>query len=145
MNILALDPAEKFGWAVDRRIYGTWNFKLARDESFSYKLIRFESKLKEIVEAKNINCIVFERPSGCSSAALMSHAKFIGVIEVFCTKNNIPYKGYSASEIKKYATGRGNASKKDMIKQAIKTLGYRGKDDNEVDALWILELHKADN
>lgn len=143
--ILALDPAEKFGWALDRNTYGTWNFKLGRDESFSYKLIRFEKKLQEICEFKKVSMVVFERPSGIHAAALMSHAKFLAVIEMYCTKNNIPYKGYSAPEIKKFATGKGNAGKKDMILKAQEELQYKGNDDNEVDALWILELFKAEN
>lgn len=137
--LLALDPAENFGWSVEGSC-GTWNFKLKRDESFSYKLLRFEDKLAEIVKMKNINVVAFERPSGQNSAALMSHSKFIAVIEMFCTKNNIPYVGYSASEIKKHATGKGNSGKPLMIAAAKDKLGYEGNDDNEADALWIYDL-----
>jgi Holliday junction resolvasome RuvABC endonuclease subunit len=144
LNLLALDPAEKFGWAVDG-LFGTWDFKLKRDESFSFKLLRFEDKLVEIIKLKNINMVVFERPSGIHSAALMSHSKFIAVIEMYCTKNNIPYKGYSATEIKKHATGKGNAGKSMMIEAAREKFKYEGNDDNEVDALWIYDLFITDN
>ena len=45
-------------------------------------------------------------------------------------------------------TGKGNASKQQVI-DAIKALGYHPKDDNEADALALLELirkqHKKDN
>ena len=47
---------------------------------------------------------------------------------------------FSATEIKKHATGKGNASKPMMIEAARNKLGYTGADDNEADALWILDL-----
>lgn len=144
MKILALDPAEKFGWAISRNLYGTWSFKLSRDESFAMKLIRMKAKLKEIIETEKIDIVVFERPSGRMPAAIMSHAKFVAIVEIYCTENNIPYKGYSANEIKKFASGKGNCNKQVMLEEAKRQLGYPGKDDNEADALWLLELAKSD-
>ena len=143
-NVLALDPAEKFGWAVSRDLYGVWDFKLKRDESFSMKLVRFRSRLTKLVEEAEIDYIVFERVSGRFSGAIASHSKFVAVIELFCEDNEIPYKGYSAKEVKKFATGNGNAGKPKMIANAKAKLKYKGDDDNEADALWILELAKYD-
>jgi len=41
--------------------------------------------------------------------------------------------------LKKYATGRGNARKPDMLDAARSRLGWRGSnDDNVIDALWLL-------
>lgn len=39
--------------------------------------------------------------------------------------------------LKKYATGRGNASKNEVLVSAVRRLGYTGCDDNEADALWL--------
>ena len=139
-RILALDPAEKFGWSVSNRIFGCWNFAIKRDQSFGIKLIKFKSKLHATVKAHKIDLIVFERVSGHHSAAIMSHSKFIAVIEIYCLENNIPYQGYSAPAIKKDATGKGNCGKPEMIKAAQDRLGYQGTDDNEADALWLLNL-----
>jgi Holliday junction resolvasome RuvABC endonuclease subunit len=149
MKILAIDPAEKTGWATNtgakgKFLWGTWDFKLRRDESFGMKLIRFKSKILEIVKTEKIDLIFFERPSGFRAAAVMSHSKFVGVIELIGIELEIPTKGYSAKEIKKFATNNGNAGKKLMIQAAIKKLGYRGGNDNEADALWILEFAKND-
>lgn len=142
--LLALDPAEKFGWAISNDLYGTWNFKLKKDESFSMKLIRLRAKLKEMLHLNSISIVVFERPSGHHANAIISHSKFVGIIEMLCTEENIPYKGYSAKEIKKFATNNGNAGKPLMIKKAQELLGYKGEDDNEADALWLLNLAKQD-
>lgn len=148
MKILAFDPAEKFGWAIgdnNSNQHGMWDFKLKRDENFAFKLIRFKEKLMKLYYAEKPDFIVYERVSGINSAAIMSHSKFVAIIEVFCTENNIPFKGYSASEIKKHATGIGNAGKKEMLKVAIKKYGYRGNDDNVADAICLLKLAIEDN
>ena len=47
--------------------------------------------------------------------------------------------GIPVGTIKKHATGKGNASKEMMIEAARKKLGYKDDDDNEADALWILD------
>lgn len=148
MNILAIDPAEKTGWATNAGNkdveWGMWDFKLKRDENFAFKLIRFKAKLEEAIKKYKIDLLVFERVSGVSSVAIMSHAKFVGVMEVMCTESGLPFKGYSAGEIKKHATGKGNAGKKEMLKKAIKDYGYRGKDDNEADAICLLKFAEDD-
>jgi Holliday junction resolvasome RuvABC endonuclease subunit len=136
-NVLAIDPAEKTGWACSDGTYGLWDFKLKRDENFAMKLIKFKKEFVAKIQ-------VFESVSGRMSAAIMSHSKFVGVMEVWCTENNIPYKGYHAKEIKKHATGNGNANKNLMVKTAIKKYGYRGSDDNVADAICLLNLAKDD-
>lgn len=42
--------------------------------------------------------------------------------------------------VKKYATGRGNAPKVDVVVAARDRLGYEGTDDNEADALWLRQI-----
>lgn len=148
MKILAFDPAEKFGWAIgdkDSNQHGMWDFKLKRDENFAFKLIRFKEKLTTMYNAEKPDFIVYERVSGINSAAIASHSKFVAIIEVFCTENDIPFKGYSATEIKKHATGKGNAKKQDMLKVAIRKYGYRGADDNVADAICLLKFAIEDN
>lgn len=144
IKILAIDPAEKTGWAVSKTEYGLWNLKPGRDESFSYKLLKFKTRLKEIIMMQGITIVVYERPSGHHANAVISHSKLVGVIELYCTENNIPFKGYSAPEIKKFATGKGNSNKEKMIAAAKQKLGYQGEDDNEADALWLWMLAADD-
>ena len=42
-------------------------------------------------------------------------------------------------DIKRLATGRGNAEKHEMVAAARARLGFEGDDDNTADALWLLE------
>ena len=68
-------------------------------------------------------------------------AQLQAVIEIHCHDCRIDYKGYSPGEIKKYATGKGNASKDVMLAAARER--WRDIDvidDNHADALWLLDL-----
>lgn len=44
------------------------------------------------------------------------------------------------SSLKKYATGRGNAKKEEMLASAIRRLDYAGSSFDEADALWLREM-----
>lgn len=146
MNILAIDPATVCGWATSDGNYGTWDLSIRKDESAGMKWLRFQSKLHTIRKnyIDGIQVVVYERPGGRHAGALIHHAKLVGILESFCADMGIEYRGYSASEIKKLATGKGNASKQDVLLAAQTKLNYVGDDYNEADALWLLELVKRD-
>ena len=144
LRILALDPATKCGYAISRELYGVWNLTPKRDESVGMRLIRLRSKLNEVIKAERINLVVFERPGGRNSGAIIVHSELQGQIKTVCEDLKIEYRGYSSQEIKKFATGKGNSGKPLMIKAAKDQLGYSGDNDNEADALWLLELAKHD-
>jgi len=144
IKILAIDPASILGWAVSRTMYGIWDLKTRKDESMGMKLIRLNSKLNEIHSQYPLDLVVYERPGGFHTVAIIHQSKLIGKIEEWCEANKVEYRGYSSKEIKKYATTKGNAGKPAMILAARLKLGYPGKDDNEADALWLLELAKSE-
>jgi len=98
--------------------------------------------LNEACQLHGVTVIGYEKPGGRNYRALVLHSKLVGEIEKYCEENDIEYRGYSAGEIKKFATGKGNSGKPAMIAAAQEKLGYTGEDDNEADALWILELLK---
>ena len=64
----------------------------------------------------------------------------------WCEHHKIPYQGVPVGTIKKHATGKGNASKEDMI-AAMVGMGYQVTDDNVADALALLHwaLSEVDN
>lgn len=140
VRILAIDPASMLGWAISETEYGTWDLRTRKDESMGMKLIRLRSKLNEVYEAYQFDCIAYERPAGRHANSIIHEAKLVGKIEEWCEENKVQYKAYSATEIKKFATGKGNAGKPQMVEAAQKKLEYEGNDDNEADALWILKL-----
>lgn len=142
MKILAIDQASNCGWCCGQDLYGVWDLNTRKDESSGMKMIRFRSKLKEVVDSQEIQLIVYERVSGFHKNAIIHASKMVAIIETFCEERGIAYKAYSAAEIKKFATGKGNAKKEAMIKAAKDKFGYTGNDDNEADAIHIYHLTK---
>lgn len=142
MNILALDPATKCGWAHSAGPSGTFDLSIRRDESAGMRLIRLEGKLNDVKGGSGIDLVVYEAARNCApkmQGALVVQAMLQGVLVAWCEKNGIQYRGYSPSEIKKHATGKGNAGKDQMIAAAKQKFNFTG-DDNESDALWLLDL-----
>ena len=144
LRILALDPATHCGYAVGRHLYGVWDLTPKRDESIGMRLIRFRAKMNEILASEHINLVVFERPGGMHKAPIIVQSEIQGQIKVICEDHKIQYRAYSSQEIKKFATGKGNCNKALMVSMAQSKLGYIGNNDNEADALWLLELAKSD-
>lgn len=138
MNLLALDIATKTGWKT-RTSSGVWDFKNKRGESDGMRVLRFKAKFKEVIELEDIDLIAFERPAGQHKSSIMVASEMIGVLKEFCVDNDIQYAVHSASEIKKFATGKGNANKQAMVDSAI-SLGYSPEDDNEADAIHLYRL-----
>lgn len=143
MRILALDIATKTGWRTETSS-GVWDFsKSKRGDSYGMRLIRFKSSLKEILDLEEIDIVVYERPAGMFKSSIIVASEMIGVLIALCEERGIQYTAYSATEIKKFATGKGNAKKQDMIDAAI-SLGFNPADDNEADAIHLYNLAKKD-
>jgi len=141
-NILALDIATKTGWRT-KTSSGVWDLKPNRGESEGMRVVRFKSKVKELILLEKINLVAYERPAGMHKSSIMVASEMVGVLKDLCIEMNVELSCYSASEIKKFATGKGNASKELMIADAIKK-GFNPKDDNEADAIHLYNLVVSD-
>jgi Holliday junction resolvasome RuvABC endonuclease subunit len=140
-KILALDVATKTGFCTETAS-GVWDFNLKRDESSGMRLIRFKSKLKELIALEEISLIVFERSQGMHQNAVITQSELHGCLKLYCEENKIEYRAFSPGEIKKFATGKGNANKDAMIKAVVEKYGKTPKDDNEADAIHLFHLAK---
>lgn len=138
-NILGLDISTKTGFAT-KSASGVWDFSIKRDESSGMRLIRFKSKLTEMIQLHGIKLIAFERSSGQYQSTVIVQSELHGVLKIVCEENKIEYRAYSAKEIKKFATGKGNSGKPLMIEAAKKKYGVEPIDDNHADALHIYHL-----
>jgi len=141
-KILALDIATKTGWRT-ATASGVWDLKPNRGESEGMRVVRFKSKVKEIIALEGINLVSYERPAGMHKSSIMVAAQMVGVLLDLCIELNVDVACYSANEIKKFATGKGNAGKPLMIQAAI-DLGFNPKDDNEADAIHLYNLTVKD-
>ena len=60
-----------------------------------------------------------------------------GAVRVELIRASDPYVLVPPATLKKYATGRGNATKADMAVALYKRFGLELDDDNQVDAFWL--------
>jgi len=152
MKILALDPATHCGWCLwdgTQYLSGTWDLSVRRDESGGMRLVRFRGKLAEVFrECAPIDAVVFEAARNGNpkmQGALVVQSELQGVLKLFCEQAPVEYRGYSPSEIKRHATGKGNANKLTMLAAArAKWAGYAFADDNEADARWLCNLARQE-
>jgi crossover junction endodeoxyribonuclease RuvC len=62
----------------------------------------------------------------------------LATLTAWCEHHQVPYQGVPVGTIKRHATGKGNAGKTEVI-AAMKALGHPVTDDNEADALALLQ------
>lgn len=143
-TILALDLGTTTGWALMARdgsiTSGTESFKPHRFEGGGMRFLRFKRWLTEIKQTSDgIDAVYFEevrRHLGVDAAH--AYGGFMAQLTAWCEHHQIPYQGVPVGTIKKHATGKGNASKGEMI-AAAKARGHLPADDNEADALALLD------
>ena len=142
-TILALDLGTTTGWALrspDGAITsGTQSFRPQRFEGGGMRFLRFKRWLTELkAHADGIDSLHFEEVRRhVSTDAAHVYGGFLATLTSWCEHHQIPYQGVPVGTIKKHATGKGNASKDEMI-TAMRRLGHVPTDDNEADALALL-------
>jgi Holliday junction resolvasome RuvABC endonuclease subunit len=145
-KILALDLGTKTGWAIKSQnqiTSGTIEFKPSRFEGGGMRYLRFQKWLEEINQLTDgIDLVYFEevrRHLGVDASH--AYGGFLAYLTGWCEEKNpkIPYLGIPVKAIKKHITGNGN-SKKEVVIEAVKKLGFNPKDDNEADSLALLDL-----
>ena len=149
-TILALDLGTTTGWALrgsDGHITsGSESFRPQRFEGGGMRFLRFKRWLTELKAVTNgIDALHFEEVRRhVSTDAAHAYGGFLATLTAWCEHHQIPYQGVPVGTIKKHATGKGNASKDEMVASA-RARGHAPADDNEADALallhWAIEQH----
>ena len=135
--ILALDLGTTTGWAMSHPVIsGTLCFKAKSFESASMRYVHFRNWLHTLARPSVVYYEEVRAHKGADAAHV--YGGMLAVLHMWCEDYDVPYCGVPVGSIKSHATGRGNASKDQMI-QAAQARGWMPKDDNEADALWILD------
>ena len=141
---LALDLGTSTGWALrtaDGGIAsGTQSFKPGRFEGGGMRYLRFRRWLTELKATQDaLGAVYFEevrRHLGVDAAH--AYGGFLATLTAWCEHHQIPYAGVPVGTIKKHATGKGDASKEEMI-AAARARGNDPEDANAADALALLD------
>lgn len=146
-NILALDLGTTMGWALRNAgviQHGFISFKGHRYEGGGMRYLRFGRWLSEVAASAQVSAVYFEevrRHAGVDAAHV--YGGLLATLTAWCESRDIPYQGVPVGTIKRHATGKGNASKEQVI-AAMRALGHPVADDNEADALALLHLAMAE-
>jgi Holliday junction resolvasome RuvABC endonuclease subunit len=143
MKILALDLGTKTGWAIGPSVVsGTWTNKAGRYDGGGMRYLRFRAWLTEVkAQAGGLDAVYFEEVRNhAGTDAAHVYGGFLAHLTAWCEEQvpKLPYQGVPVGTIKKHVTGKGNASKGQMIEWATSHLGRPVGDDNEADAVAIL-------
>lgn len=142
-GILALDLGTKTGWSFLKNAKitsGTKDFKGSRFSGGGMRFLLFKNFLESLNKDNEVNIVFFEeirRHKGVDAAHV--YGGFLSHLTAWCEEKSIPYKGVGPAAIKKFVTGKGNASKQEVI-ESIKHMGFDPEDDNEADSLALLLL-----
>lgn len=138
-RILALDLGGTTGWALqdpDGKVL-TGVAKFLGTVETGRRWIRLHSWLKAF---SDVELIVYEEPF-----VHFKHRSGIGisygfrtVVEFYAAEIEVRCLGVAPRQLKAWATGNGNASKRQMALYA-RSSGWQMTDDNEIDARWLLE------
>jgi len=101
------------------------------------RLHRFRGLAERWAEMADL--VVLEGYSYGSPAKAHDIGEMGGVVRLFVWYRRTPLVVLSPTQRARLATGKGNAKKEAVLVEAVRRLGYQGADNNEADALWLLE------
>ncbi|WP_342269444.1 crossover junction endodeoxyribonuclease RuvC [Rickettsia endosymbiont of Orchestes rusci] len=143
-TILALDLGTVAGWALHDKsggiTSGTIDFKPNKFEGGGMVFLRFRQWLVDLKNSEDgFDEVYFEAVRSHKGIdAAHKYGGFVAHLMAFCEHHQIPYRGVPVGTIKKHITGKGNATKYDVI-EAIKKKGFKPIDDNEADSLALMD------
>ena len=144
MRILTLDLATKTGyayWDGTRLVQsGTKEFVRERGESPGMRFLRFRAWLKEMeAVCPHLDLVVYEQAHHRGGAATEIGVGLVTHLQAWCAEHGIEHTKVHSATLKKSATGSGRASKADVIQAMQARWGVVVSDDNEADALALLD------
>jgi Holliday junction resolvasome RuvABC endonuclease subunit len=104
------------------------------------RYLRFTNWLTELDQLSGpIAAIWYEEVRAhAGTDAAHIYGGFLATLSAWAELRAVPYQGVAVGTIKRHATGKGNASKEAMI-AAARARGFAPADDNEADAIAILQ------
>lgn len=142
MSTLALDMATRTGWAVarDGELLRADVIHLPSKLGEGARLDAFKWWVRRTLRAYQVTRIVYEEAlPGAHRRGRLIGPSLRAVLLCEAFGYGIPVEGVYPSTLKKYATGKGNAPKADVIVAAYdRWPGADVRDDNQADALMLL-------
>lgn len=145
MRVVALDASlTAFGLADSARPTEPWVLKPPAALRSWPRIHWLYKAVMQVCEPADL--VVREGYAYHSTTNAVAAGELGGVIGYGLWARGTPLVTIAPSSLKKIATGVGKGPKAGVLVEAVKRLGYQGSDDNESDALWLLQaaLHHYD-
>lgn len=85
---------------------------------------------------QGVDLVVIEKPFNVKGYGQIL-IEVLGSVKMLCIVKGLEYVEVPQTVLKKFATGRGNAEKSDMVKQAFKEFRIDRETEDEVDSFWL--------
>ena len=152
-RILGLDPANRCGWAWSdgplgktgtQQISGVWDLAL-KSRQPGDRLQTLLENIRYVARRFGIDMIAYEdaRLGSHFFHVQAAHNELKAMIRLVAKELSVPLLPVNPRSLKKYATNWGKAQKWQMIRAARTILGAAPQDDNEADALWVLDYARS--
>lgn len=137
--------------AIDASLTST-GFAVWKDTAATVLLTRYRPPEKGLARlaaaytwaaalAEGCDLMVIEGYSfGSKNSRAHSTGEFGGVVRLAFYKAGVPVVEVPPSCLKKFAHGKGDASKEAVLVAAVRRLGYEGASNDEADARWLLTM-----
>lgn len=145
VRVLAIDPGTSCGWAIRDShglwMSGVWNLAPPRGSSPGTRYLYLLARLNEILSSVgSLDLVAVEQAHNRGGAATEYANGVVTHVQSWCAERGIEHAKIHSRNAKKLATGKGNASKDEMVDAArAKWPGYTFASDDECDARWIAE------
>jgi len=139
-TIMCLDLGGITGYAIGtesgRHINsGSSSMDSKRQESRGMKFRRFRTFLDTVLAKNNLGVVYYEEVKfHAGTMAAHAYGGYQAILQAWCDENEVDFMSVPFGQIKKHATGKGNAKKPAMI-EAMENKGHKIEDDNHADAL----------
>jgi len=141
MNLIGIDCGVHCGWASCNGGHvesGVQVFDTKRGESPGMRFLRFRRFLSELCALVQPALLVYEQAHHRGGAATELLVGMTTRVQETAAELGIEHQGVHSGTLKKWATGRGDASKADMVAAARERCAVDVGDDNEADALLLM-------
>lgn len=147
MRALALDMGSRCGWAIGKAgevcagqvCSGVWDIAPRRGESPGMRYLHLRAQLQSVRAAyPDLAAVFYEQAHHRGGAATEYAVGCVATVQAWCAEHGLEHAAVHSATIKKHATGKGNAPK-DAVMGAMRRRGFTPADDNEADALALLD------
>lgn len=139
-RVLGLDLSlTATGYAYNDEVVGVWSLQKLRGEA---RLVGLRDAI--MLVAHDADVVVLEGYAFGRGFQAHHMGELGGVVRVALHEARVPFALIPPAVLKRFATGKGNATKDQVLAAAIRRFGFEGDDNNAADA-WLLRAMGLDH